>query len=136
VAHHHAGRPFETLDEKPALVIDRQAERPRDPPHSALAQPTFCATEQGGEYVGFIDGIEEAKMTGYRIMPLYMPSVDLGADPADRPRSPARYPVGDLYITEERVSPSIEMLQPLGRQGLHPAWIAGENLSGHTDELP
>jgi hypothetical protein len=54
---------------------------------------------------------------------LEMPLVDLGADPADRPVAAPGDPAPHVDRAQERVALLVQMVEPLERQGLHPARI-------------
>ena len=136
MAHHHRGRAVEALDQQAAFVVDRQAERPGDPPQAACPEPALGRRRQQREHLGVVHGIEEAELAGGVVVALEMAAVDLGADPADRLRAAPGDPVLDLDRAQEWVLRLVQMIQPLDRERLHPARITGVDGSRHADEGP
>jgi len=75
---------LEALDEKPGLVVDRQAERPPDKPHVPAAKERFGCGEQRLEHGGIVDRVDEAEKAARVFELLQMRGFNRGDDPADR----------------------------------------------------
>ena len=84
MSHHEHRRRVEAFDQEPRFLVDRQAERAADAPHSLLAKPLLRGRRRARAKVSCailrIEHPEESRGVG---VALEVQRVDLRADPAD-----------------------------------------------------
>src|SRR5690625_5868157 len=84
MAHHHAGRMVEAVDQKAAFVVDRKAEGPDRALHALSTQPLLCRGKEGSEDFRVVDSFQKAEVASLVLMDLQAQAVDLRADAPDR----------------------------------------------------
>jgi len=85
VGHHDDGGSVEPVDQKPALVVGRRAERARNDEGAAAGSPALDRPQQGLADVGVVDTFEETEMNFAGFVELVEPMIENRRDPPDRP---------------------------------------------------
>ena len=122
------------IDQQAGFIVDRQAERPADTRHAALAEPALGGGEQALEHRAIVDALDETEMAGRIMVAVEIGAVDLGADAPDGPALAQRQPIGDGGMIEIGIFSRVQMIAALEDQRRDPPRVVGVERERDADE--
>ena len=104
VAHHDRGRRVETLDQQPALLVDREIQRSAHTTGTVAAQPRRRRVQQCRDHGRVVLGLDQPEGSAHVVVVLLLQAVELGADPAHRTSLRIRHPGLRAGVLQEGIA--------------------------------
>ena len=134
VAHHHGRGAVEAIDEKPCLVIDREAERALNAGSTLGLQPIGGGRHEGREDCRIILRLDEAELAHAILVDVAAQAANLGGDAAHGLARPLGQEELHLCMLEIGVLFRIEVLEAFEVKRRHPVGVVPVKGEGHIEE--